>query len=98
MQVFSFRIRKKAKRHHGDYSFLFMRASGDQITRDYLSDRFWDHTPSCGSGISIRIDQRGFGLRRKRTYKRQGHSQGEIKTARLVQVYGATATGTRKWI
>ncbi len=31
MQVLSFRIRKKAKRHHGDYSFLFMRASGDQL-------------------------------------------------------------------
>jgi alcohol dehydrogenase len=31
MQVLSFRIRKKAKRHHVDYSFLFMRASGDQL-------------------------------------------------------------------
>ncbi len=31
MRVLSFRIRKKAKRHHVDYSFLFMRASGDQL-------------------------------------------------------------------
>ena len=53
------------------------------ITRDRFSHRFWDHTPSCGSGLSIRIDQRGFGLRRKRTCKRQGHRQGEIKMALL---------------
>jgi alcohol dehydrogenase len=31
VQVLSFRIRKKAKRYHVDYSFLFMRASGDQL-------------------------------------------------------------------
>ena len=48
------------------------------IARDRFSHRFWDHTPSCGSGLSIRIDQRGFGLRRNRTCKRQGRRQGEI--------------------
>ena len=31
MRLLSFRIRRQAKRHRVDYSFLFMRASGDQL-------------------------------------------------------------------
>ena len=31
MRLLSYRISKKAKRHHVSYSFLFMRASGDQL-------------------------------------------------------------------
>jgi NADPH:quinone reductase-like Zn-dependent oxidoreductase len=31
MGLLSYRIRRKAKRHHVTYSFLFMRASGDQL-------------------------------------------------------------------
>jgi len=31
MRLLSYRIRKKAKRHHVSYSFLFMRANGDQL-------------------------------------------------------------------
>lgn len=31
MRLLSYRIRKKAKRHHVSYSFLFMRASGEQL-------------------------------------------------------------------
>ncbi len=31
MRLLSYRIRNKAKRHHVSYSFLFMRASGDQL-------------------------------------------------------------------
>ena len=31
MRLLSYRIRKKAKRHRVSYSFLFMRASGDQL-------------------------------------------------------------------
>ena len=31
MRLLSYRIRKKAKRHRADYSFLFMRANGDQL-------------------------------------------------------------------
>jgi NADPH:quinone reductase-like Zn-dependent oxidoreductase len=31
MRLLSYRIRKKAKQHHVSYSFLFMRASGDQL-------------------------------------------------------------------
>jgi NADPH:quinone reductase-like Zn-dependent oxidoreductase len=31
MRILSYRIRRKAKRHHVTYSFLFMRASGDQL-------------------------------------------------------------------
>ncbi len=31
MRLLSYRIRKKATRHHVSYSFLFMRASGDQL-------------------------------------------------------------------
>ena len=31
MRLLSYRIRKKAQRHHVSYSFLFMKASGDQL-------------------------------------------------------------------
>lgn len=31
MHILSYRIRRKAKRHHVTYSFLFMRANGDQL-------------------------------------------------------------------
>ena len=31
MRLLSFRIRRRARRHRVDYSFLFMRASGDQL-------------------------------------------------------------------
>ena len=31
MHLLSYQIRIKAKRHHVSYSFLFMRASGDQL-------------------------------------------------------------------
>ena len=31
MRLLSYRIRRKAKRHHVSYSFLFMRANGDQL-------------------------------------------------------------------
>jgi len=31
MRLLSYRIRKKAKRHRVGYSFLFMKASGDQL-------------------------------------------------------------------
>ena len=31
MRLLSFRIRRHARRHQVDYSFLFMRASGDQL-------------------------------------------------------------------
>ncbi|HWC29480.1 MAG TPA: NADP-dependent oxidoreductase [Dehalococcoidia bacterium] len=31
MRLLSYRIRSRAQRHHVDYSFLFMRASGDQL-------------------------------------------------------------------
>ena len=31
MRILSYRIRRKARRHHVTYSFLFMRASGDQL-------------------------------------------------------------------
>src|SRR5258705_8788652 len=48
--------------------------------RDQLSHRFRDHTPGCGSDLSIRIDERGHSLCRNRTCKRQGRRQAEITT------------------
>ena len=79
IRLLSYRIRKKAKRHRVSYSFLFMRANGDQLREISSPHRCWDYSASCGSGLSIRIDQRGYGLCRKRTCKRQGRRQGEIE-------------------
>jgi len=70
---------EKSKTSSRELFISFHETKRRPITRDRFSHRFWDHTPSCGSGLSIRIDQRGFSLRRKRTCKRQGHRQGEIK-------------------
>ena len=78
MRLLSYRIRKSAKRQRVSYSFLFMRPSGDQLREIGSLIDSGAIRPSCGSGLSIRIDERGFGLRRKRTCKRQGHRQGEI--------------------
>jgi NADPH:quinone reductase-like Zn-dependent oxidoreductase len=33
MRLLSFGIRRKAKRHHVSYSFLFMRANGEQLSK-----------------------------------------------------------------
>jgi hypothetical protein len=41
-----------------------------------------DPTPSCRSGLSIRIHERRFGLRRKWTCKRQGHHQRALEALR----------------
>ena len=51
------------------------------VTRDRSPHRFWDYSASRGSGLSIRLDQRGYGLPRKRTCKRQGCREGEIKNS-----------------
>ena len=83
MGLLSFRIRKKAKRHRVSYSFLFMRASGEQLSEITSLIDSGVIRPSCGSGLSIRIYQRGFGLRRDRTCKRQGRHQGQIRGALL---------------
>ena len=53
------------------------------IARDRFSDRFRRNTACGGSRLSVRVDQRGFGLRRKRTCKGQGRRQGEIRMALL---------------
>jgi NADPH:quinone reductase-like Zn-dependent oxidoreductase len=53
------------------------------FAKDMGSLRFWNHTPSRGSSLSIRIDQRGHDLSRKWTFERQGHRQGEIEIVLL---------------
>lgn len=57
MCLLSYGIRKKARRRRVSYSFLFMKASGEQL-REITSLIDAGVTPSCRSGLSIRIDQR----------------------------------------
>jgi len=67
--------------------------------RDRSPHRFWDYSASCGSGLSIRVDQRGYGLRRKRKCKRQGCRQGEIKKSPCFnQSRGLAVTMCPLWV
>ena len=50
MRLLSFRIRRQAKRHQVKYSFLFMRANGDQL-RQIGSHRDERYTPGPGPGF-----------------------------------------------
>jgi NADPH:quinone reductase-like Zn-dependent oxidoreductase len=55
MLLLSYRIRRKAKRHGVSYSFLFMRANGDQLRKiGRLIDSGVIRT-SCGSGLCLRV-------------------------------------------
>ncbi len=72
MQVLSFRIRKKAKRHHVDYSFLFMRASGDQLR---------EITSLIDSGIIRPVVDRVFpfeSIKEALAYVEKGRSKGKV--------------------
>jgi NADPH:quinone reductase-like Zn-dependent oxidoreductase len=46
IRALSYGITAKAKRHHAHYSFLFMRANGDQLTRSRLSSMTESFAPS----------------------------------------------------
>ena len=84
MRLLSFGIRKKAKRRRVSYSFLFMRANGEQLSKITSLIEAGHHPPGDGSGLPIRNNQRCLGLHRNGTFKRQGRRQGEIKTASRV--------------
>ena len=79
MRLLSHRIRKKAKRHRVSYSFLFHESERRPVARNRFPHRFCVNSASCGSGLCVRIDQRGYGLLRNRTCKRQGRRQGKIE-------------------
>ena len=53
------------------------------IKGDYVSHRRRGYMPSGGSRLSIRLNQRGIGLRRDRTCERQGRRQDQIRVALL---------------
>ena len=89
MRLLSYRIRKKSKTSSRQLFISFHETQRRPIARDRFSHRFWDHTPGGGSGLSIRIDQRGYGLRRKRTCKRQGHRQGEMTNGLVLSLHAA---------
>jgi NADPH:quinone reductase-like Zn-dependent oxidoreductase len=72
MRLLSYRIRKKAKRHHVSYSFLFMRASGDQLR---------EITSLIDSGILRPVVDRVFpfeSTKEAMTYVEHGRSRGKV--------------------
>ena len=72
MSVLSYGIRAKAKRRRVNYSFLFMRADGGQLTKitSLIDDGII--RPVVDRVSSVCVDQGGHGVRRSRTRKRQG--------------------------
>ena len=83
MHILSYRIRRKARRHRRHLFISFHEGERRPIARDCGSHRLRGHPSRRRSGLSIRIDQRGLGLRRKRTCQRQSRRQGEIGKAML---------------
>jgi len=73
MRLLSSRIRKKAKRHRVGYSFLFMKASGDQFTRDRSPHRFRGYSRRLliGSFLSNRPT-------RPTAYVEKGRAKGKV--------------------
>lgn len=72
MRLLSFRIRKKAKRHRVSYSFLFMRANGDQL-REIAS--------LIDSGIIKPVMDRVFPFESTQealAYVEKGHAKGKV--------------------
>ena len=61
--------------------FCFMRANGEQLSKITSLIESGIITPGHGSGLPVRSDQRGLGLRRNRTCKREGRHQGQIAIA-----------------
>jgi len=72
MRLLSYRIRKKAKRHRVSYSFLFMRANGDQLREiGHLID----------SGIIRPVVDRVFpfeSTNEAMAYVERGHAKGKV--------------------
>jgi NADPH:quinone reductase-like Zn-dependent oxidoreductase len=72
MRPLSYRIRKKAKRHRVSYSFLFMRASGDQLH---------EITSLFDSGIIRPVVDRVFpfeSIKEAMIYVENGRSKGKV--------------------
>ena len=72
MRLLSYRIRKKTKRHHVSYSFLFMRASGDQLH---------EITSLIDSGIIRPVVDRVFPFESTKeaiAYVEQGRAKGKV--------------------
>ena len=72
MRLLSYRIRKRAKRHHVSYAFLFMRPSGDQLREiGALID----------SGIIRPVVDRVFPFESTKealAYVEKGHAKGKV--------------------
>ena len=86
MRLLSYGIRKKAKRRRVHYAFHFHESERRPIARNYLADRCRDHTPRCGSRVSILGNTGGVGLRRNRTGERQGRRRGQIEMRQRLRV------------
>jgi NADPH:quinone reductase-like Zn-dependent oxidoreductase len=72
LRLLSYRIRKKARRHHVSYSFLFMRASGDQLR---------EITSLINSGIIRPVVDRVFpfeSTKETMAYLENGRAKGKV--------------------
>ena len=72
MRLLSFGVRKKAKRHHVSYSFLFMRANGDQLR---------EITSLIDSGIIRPVVDRVFpfeSTKEAMAYVEKGRAKGKV--------------------
>ena len=71
MRLLSFGIRKKAKQRGISYSFVFMRANGEQLSK-ITSLIEWDHPSGHGSGLPVRGDTEAL------AYLETGRAKGKV--------------------
>jgi alcohol dehydrogenase len=72
MRVLSYRVRREAKRSHVSYSFLFMRANGEQLR---------EITDLINSGIIHPVMDRVFpfeSTKEAMAYLEKGHAKGKV--------------------
>ena len=78
LAVLSRKVRPGARKNGVRYSFLFMRANGDQLTGDHLAGRRRHDPPRPRPGLRLRRHRRRARLRQLRPGQGQGRRHDEV--------------------
>ena len=100
MSALSFRTRRAARRRNVTYSFLFMKASGDQLRELTALIETGRIRPVVDTRVPVRFDPRSTGVRRSRAREgRQGRRQDDVRDMKPPRARGAVrrSTGCGLW-
>ncbi len=108
MRLLSSGVRRKAQAPRHRLLVPLHEGEREPTARDHPTHRGWGHPPRDRSGLSVRVDQRGPGLRRSRPREGQGRRQGQVSlfpptlefpmktSSSASRPGGRTAQGSRK--